>query len=199
MYSARMFRFSSYCQCWPKIMTHSNMLKSCILKLRIWTDRYWRGNVHNSLFKQCLSQPATWWHVTSYNTFATSVAYATCPRFVTLVWVRACHAHCTDVPGCDTSLIYSQAYFRPENAEIQTLSLVGHLLSPFFQGLSMACEQFFRLLKKSEILSWKMLCKYPSPREIFGKYTFAVRNTKFALRSVGKNHLSSWLFVAKEP
>lgn len=49
-------------------------------------------------------------------------------------------------------------------------------------------SNFFRLLKKSRILSWGVLCKYPSLRETFGKYTFVVRNTKFHLGSVEKKH-----------
>lgn len=158
-----MFRFSSCCQCWSKIMTHSNTLKSCSLKIRIQADRYWHGNIHKSLFKQSLSQPATQWHVTSHSTLATSVACAACPSSVTCVWARAqqpCH---TDLLGCHITLIRSQACFSPQDVAVQTLSLIAHLLSPSFQGFLWHASNFCTF-RKNRNLSWEVLCKYPFPR-----------------------------------
>lgn len=175
------------------------MLKSCILKLRIWTDRYWHGNVHNSLFKQCLSQPATQWHVTSHNTFATSLACATCPSFVTLVWVRV------DTPAalvCPATQI-SPALKHVSDSRMQKyklLVLLGTCCPHPFKVFLCHVRNFFRLLKKCRILSWEVLCIYPSPRQTFGKCTCLLSKYQISFEVCGqKIMLYSWLFPAKEP
>lgn len=171
MYSAIMSRFSSYRQCWPKIMTHSNMLKSFILKLRIWTDKYWHGNVHTTV---CLNS-------VFHNQLLSDTWQATIllPRHLPMPHVPALSPWSGSVLGTPSALMCLSAtqispalkhVSDPRMQKYKLLILLGCCPHPFKIFL-WHVSNFFRLLKKNRIVSWEVLFKYPSPRETFGKCT----------------------------
>lgn len=163
-------------------MTHSNMLKSFILKLRIWTDKYWHGNVHNSLFKQCLSQPATW------------QATIVLPRHLPMPHVPALSPWSGSVLGMPTALMCLSATqispalkhaSGPRTQKYKLLVLLRTCCPHPFKVFLQHVSNFFRLVKKSRILSWEVLCKYPSPKETFGKYTLFLSKYQISFEVCG--------------